>query len=106
MEQDRIEYKLGEISGTLKQLVKKVDHNCKQSEKGDNEIKEILYSFKQEYDKKLIQHEDYHNKNEAKWGIIKVMSDKPYLGIVVGIFIAILFGMTIDKLVVWLKLLI
>lgn len=57
--------------------------------------------------KKLVEHLEYHTKNEAKWGLVKIIRDHPFraifAGFSVGMTLAVYFAPTLQQ---WLHLLI
>jgi len=56
--------------------------------------------------KKLVDHLEYHNENEAKWGLVKIMRDNPFkvmlAGLMVGALLAFTFGKEIKELFIHL----
>ena len=69
----------------------------------NRELLGLLYGLEQRLLKKysdllgkMLEHQVYHKKNEARWGIIKMMRDHPFrtvfCGIGLGIVMSVVMG--------------
>jgi len=91
---------LGEIKGILKMLVEKVDHNCKASVEGDEKILSAINVWTE-------KHEIYHKGNEERWGVFAYlrnhMKTTVITCVIVGIGLASLLGVTIPKILEYIK---
>jgi len=59
-----------------------------------DELRHEINNIRVSLQEKLLNHLEYHQNNEAKWGIVKIMRDHPFKTFLAGITIGgLLFGL-------------
>ena len=74
----------------------------------NKELKQELTYLENRLLNKILDHQDYHKRNEHRWGLIRIMRNHPFktilFGILMGISLSLLFGPQIKDLILSLVL--